>query len=280
MVGHHIAQRAGRLVIAAALLHAQCLRHRDLYVVDVAAVPDGLEDAVGKAEHQNVLHRFLAQVMVDAVDLPLLKHLRISRFSARAESRSWPKGFSITTRRHVPILLFGEPGRSQLPDHLTEKSGRGGQIVEVIPARAMLLVDLGEYRLELLVGGGILKVALPIIEAVDQPIAELAVVGSAAEFRQVVPDALAELVLGHVIDGASDQREILRQQVLLGQVIERRQQHALGQIAGCAEDHHGAAVRGPGVPFPRSLFGQFGRRLNQGLRHWAPPAGFSSWPPN
>ena len=38
------------IVIAAALLHAQRFGHRDLYVVDVAAVPDGLENAIGKAE--------------------------------------------------------------------------------------------------------------------------------------------------------------------------------------------------------------------------------------
>ena len=40
-------------------------------MVDVAAVPQWLEDAVAEAEGQDVLHGFLAQVMIDAVNLLL-----------------------------------------------------------------------------------------------------------------------------------------------------------------------------------------------------------------
>ena len=61
----------GRVVVAAAPLHAELLGHRDLHVVDVAPVPDRLEDAVGEAEDQDVLDRLLAEVVVDAVDLVL-----------------------------------------------------------------------------------------------------------------------------------------------------------------------------------------------------------------
>ena len=50
MVRHHVAQRAGIIVVTAALLNANSLRHGDLYVIDVTAVPDGLEDSVRKAE--------------------------------------------------------------------------------------------------------------------------------------------------------------------------------------------------------------------------------------
>jgi hypothetical protein len=42
-------------------------------VVDVVAVPERLEDGVGEAEDQQVLHRLLAQVVVDAVDLLLVE---------------------------------------------------------------------------------------------------------------------------------------------------------------------------------------------------------------
>ena len=41
MVLHHVAQRAGLLVVAAAALDADRLGHRDLHVVDEVAVPDG-----------------------------------------------------------------------------------------------------------------------------------------------------------------------------------------------------------------------------------------------
>ena len=92
------------LVVAAAPLDAQRLGDGDLHVVDVAAVPDRLEDAVGEAEHHDVLHRLLAEVVVDAVDLLLAEDLAgCSRLSACADSRSWPNGFSMITRRQLPV---------------------------------------------------------------------------------------------------------------------------------------------------------------------------------
>ena len=69
----HVAQRAGFLVVGAAALHADRFRGGDLHVVDVAPVPQRLEDAVAEAERQDVLHGFLAEVMIDAVDLGLVE---------------------------------------------------------------------------------------------------------------------------------------------------------------------------------------------------------------
>ena len=42
-----------------------------------------------------------------------------------------------------------------------------------------------------------------------------------------------------------DHREFARQQLLLGQVVERGNQLAVGQVAGRAEDHHDAGIAGP-----------------------------------
>jgi hypothetical protein len=69
----HVLESAGALVVAAAALDAETFRHGDLDVVDVSAVPDGLEDAVGEAEDEDVLDGLLAQVMVDAVNLILIE---------------------------------------------------------------------------------------------------------------------------------------------------------------------------------------------------------------
>ena len=69
MILHHVAQRAGAIVIAAAVFHAHLFGHRDRHVVHVAPVPDRLEQRIGETERQNVLHGLLAQVMVDAEDL-------------------------------------------------------------------------------------------------------------------------------------------------------------------------------------------------------------------
>ena len=62
-----------RIVIAAAMFHAHLFGDGDGHVVDVTPVPDRLEQRIGKTERQDVLHRFFAQVMVDAEDLGFLK---------------------------------------------------------------------------------------------------------------------------------------------------------------------------------------------------------------
>ena len=66
-----------------------------------------LEEAVGEAEDQDVLHRLLAQVVVDAVDLVLVKdaaQLLVQRLAPLR--RSPPKGFSSTSRRQPSEVLL------------------------------------------------------------------------------------------------------------------------------------------------------------------------------
>jgi hypothetical protein len=74
MVLHHVAQRAGRVVVAGAALHAERLGHGDLHVVDMRGVPQRLEQGVGEAQRHQVLHRLLAEIMVDAVDAVFREH--------------------------------------------------------------------------------------------------------------------------------------------------------------------------------------------------------------
>ena len=93
----------GLLEVGAAALHADRLRHGDLHVVHVLLVPQRLEDRVGEAEDQQVLDRLLAQVVVDAVDVPLGEDAVDLLGSARGRGlRSWPIGFSSTIRVQPP----------------------------------------------------------------------------------------------------------------------------------------------------------------------------------
>ncbi|MGX1327379.1 hypothetical protein AB7M56_001878 [Bradyrhizobium elkanii] len=45
-------------------------------MVDVVAIPDRLEHAVGEAQHQDVLDGFLAEIVIDPVDLVLVHQLQ------------------------------------------------------------------------------------------------------------------------------------------------------------------------------------------------------------
>ena len=71
MVLHHVAQGPRLVVVSPAMLDANLLGHDDLQLLDVAAIPNRLEEAVGEAKGQDVLHRLLAQVMIDPIDLRL-----------------------------------------------------------------------------------------------------------------------------------------------------------------------------------------------------------------
>ena len=88
MVRHHVAQRAGRLVELGAALDADGLGDGDLHVVDMVAVPQRLEDAVGEAQHHDVLDRLLAEEMVHPIDLVLvddLENARVQSLAPRAD---------------------------------------------------------------------------------------------------------------------------------------------------------------------------------------------------
>ena len=73
MVLDHIAYDARAVVVAGAVPYVDLLRHGNLDVVDVVSVPDRLEDGIGKAKDEQVLDRFLAQVVVDSEDLRLVE---------------------------------------------------------------------------------------------------------------------------------------------------------------------------------------------------------------
>ncbi len=74
MRDHHVSIRAGLLVEAGALAESQLLRHIDLYVIDEIAIPDRLEQSIRKAERENILRGFLAEKMIDPVDLFLVEY--------------------------------------------------------------------------------------------------------------------------------------------------------------------------------------------------------------
>ena len=64
----HVAGGADTVVVAGPAADADVLGHRDLDVVDVVGVPDRLEHRVREAHRQDVLHRLLAEVVVDPED--------------------------------------------------------------------------------------------------------------------------------------------------------------------------------------------------------------------
>ena len=92
-----------------------------LHVVHVSAVPDRLEDAVREPERQDVLDRFLPQVVIDAVDL----RLGAAPWTARRSARGRSPGRSRTASRRSPGASrwssFVRPASARLSGDRTEE---------------------------------------------------------------------------------------------------------------------------------------------------------------
>ena len=68
MVLHHVAQRADAVIIGNPAFKAHRLAHGDLHMVDMARIPQRLEQHVAEAQRDQILHRLLAEIMIDAVN--------------------------------------------------------------------------------------------------------------------------------------------------------------------------------------------------------------------
>ena len=171
MVGNHVPERAGPLAEFAAPLDADRLGRRDLDVVDMRAIPDRLENAIGKTQRHHVLHRFLAEEMVDPIDLALAKRLQdlgVERLG----------GSEVVAERlldHDPapgrLLIRGvdQARLAEVGDDRREELGGDGQVVEPVPLRAVAGVDFLQLRLQV----GISRVVVEGAACEEDPGGEL-----------------------------------------------------------------------------------------------------------
>src|SRR2546425_10461326 len=73
MILDHVTDRARPVVERAAALDPEVFGHRDLHAFDVIAVPEGLQKSVGEAEEEHVVHRPLAEIVIDPEDRRLVE---------------------------------------------------------------------------------------------------------------------------------------------------------------------------------------------------------------
>ena len=76
----------------------------------------------------------------------------------------------------------------------------------------------------------------------DQPFADVGVNRAQSEGLDIVAELLAEGLSRKVGVGNSNNRKLLGQKTLLGQVAQSRNEFPLGEISSAPEDHHGAGI--------------------------------------
>ena len=239
MILDHVAQGAGFLVIPAAAFDADRLGRRDLHVIDVAAIPERLEDAVSETERQDVLDGLLAQVVIDAIDVLLVENFlefRVQRSGGR----------QIVTKR----LLDHDatPAPTALKFGVTDPLDRGfvvarlrRQIEENIVLRVSRLLRLlrGGLRASCMYPGRADRLRSREILAEIGP--ETFIDGRV--FKELVQPFLhlfAEVIVGHSGSRVADDGKAGREAALVGEPVQSGNQFALGQVAIGAEDYDGA----------------------------------------
>ena len=73
MVLNHVPNHARAIVVTGSMSNPDRLADRNLHMIQVVPVPQGLENRVRKAECQQILRRFFAQVVIVPKHLPLVE---------------------------------------------------------------------------------------------------------------------------------------------------------------------------------------------------------------
>jgi hypothetical protein len=194
-------------------------------VVDRLAAPGPLDHRVRKPEDEDVLHRLLAHVMVDPKYPPLVKDLAHN-------STELPRARQVVTDRlleHDPRVLPEAP-RADSPDDRREGRRRRSAIKQPPTFRAQLGVERYEAppkpteRVRVVERRGHIREALGerLPASLTQPVAR--------ELLDPGPGAFAEVSVAELPSARTDDRIALRQQPLVGKVIQRRKQLPAGQI--------------------------------------------------
>ena len=238
MTLHHVAQGAGGVVVAGPPLDAAGLGMGDLHMVDIVAVPQRLEHQVGEPEHQDVLHRLLAEVVVDAIELILLPVLVQPVIEDLGALEIETEG--LFYHHPAPAALFPvEPDFGQAGGDRTEVGRADRHVEDHVGAIARIPF---EVRPQGTVHGVVAQIppeeaqpgreARPDLRidaapyAVGEPLMHL-----------LAPDGVVPVAPPHAQDAGT-----VGQPAGLFQMIERRQELVDREIAGRAEDDEGAGL--------------------------------------
>src|SRR5258705_11865437 len=136
MIGNHVAESASMIVVSAARTDAKCFGGGDLQMIDIAAVPDRLEDAVGKAEDDDVLNRLFAEIMVDAVNLALVEHFSERAIESAGGFEIVAEGFLDNDATPMTAGFLNQPAGSELMHDFVNEVRSARERVKCLARRA------------------------------------------------------------------------------------------------------------------------------------------------
>src|ERR1700684_3089029 len=119
----YVADGAGLLIERAPALDSKVLRHRDLDTLDMVAIPQGFEHCIAETKIHHVMHRTLAEEMVQTEDSAFFKSSEQDAVEFPGRSPIATERFFDNDARPVAAARF-----SKLLDDHPEVGGRNSEI--------------------------------------------------------------------------------------------------------------------------------------------------------
>ena len=177
--------------------------------------------------------------MVDAIDLRFTEDLADLAVEAL-------RGFQVVPERLLDddpspaavVKLVIQPGPPELGHDRGELRGLGGQVVEVVAAGPVFLVDLFQTRGQRVEALGIVEVESLVRDPLGERAPGVLIERlDAAELLERRPDLGPERLVVERPPTDGQQHELVRQQVGPPQLVESRDDLAMGEIACRPEQH-------------------------------------------
>ncbi len=243
MVRHHVAQGAGVVVEAAPVTHRKGLRHRDLHVVDVVTIPNRLEQPICEPQHHDVLNRLFPEIVIDAIDLALVEHLKkfpVERLRRREIDSEW---FLDDQPAPCPSFLASKTRLAKTAADRRECRRRRREIEEAVAAGVAGALDPRQRLLKSLVSRRIIGTAGDIADTTKQPAQDFIV-----DFADCIPaqpnfQLRAECLRSLLGPRDADDRKGFRQQTSHREIVERGREKTMGEVSGGTENDEAARIR-------------------------------------
>jgi hypothetical protein len=134
MILDHVAKTAGGFVEPAPPLHAEILGHGYLNTGHAVAIPDGLEERIGKAEVEDIYDRLVPEKVVNAED-------RIFREHRPGDTVELPRGSQVACERlfNNDAGMLGQVRGTKPLDYGLKERGRDGRVVRRTASATQLL---------------------------------------------------------------------------------------------------------------------------------------------
>ncbi len=241
---HHVTERAGFIVVTtAAAFHAEIFGTGDLDLFDVAAVPERFKNGISKTQDHEVLRGFFAEVMIDAVGVFFLEGLIDHAVKALGSREIGAERFLDDDAGPATFFGFVESGVFELGENVVKKLGRAGDVEKSIALAAAIAIDGIECCCEAGVAIGIGELALVVVNVRRDAAPDGVIMTRARYFAVELFEASTELGIGFFATGKADDFHAWRQLAIECEVVERRHQLAVSEVACGAKNHNGARLR-------------------------------------